>query len=35
MDTIAAGQYQHVQGKFNIDDSNNKYAHIVGNGKGN
>ena len=31
--TIASGNSQHVQGKFNIRDLNNKYAHIVGNGK--
>ena len=30
--TIANSAYQHVQGKFNIRDSENKYAHIVGNG---
>lgn len=30
--TIAAGENQHVQGKFNIEDTANKYAHIVGNG---
>lgn len=30
--TIARGDYQHVQGKFNKDDTENKYAHIVGNG---
>ena len=30
--TIAFGDYQHVQGKCNIGDSDNKYAHIVGNG---
>lgn len=29
--TIANGAYQHVQGKYNISDTNN-YAHIVGNG---
>ena len=32
-DTTASSQWQHVQGKFNIEDTNNKYAHIVGNGK--
>ena len=31
--TIAAGDYQHVQGRNNIEDSENKYAHIVGNGE--
>lgn len=30
--TTAASAYQHVQGKFNKIDSNNVYAHIVGNG---
>ena len=29
--TIANSVYQHVQGKFNIRDTENKYAHIVGN----
>ena len=32
-DTIASGEYSHVQGKYNIEDTVNKYAHIVGNGK--
>jgi hypothetical protein len=32
MATIAASQYQHVQGKYNKADTSNKYAHIVGNG---
>lgn len=31
--TVAASQYQHVQGQYNIEDTENKYAHIVGNGK--
>jgi len=31
--TIAAGDYSHVQGQYNIEDTNNKYAHIVGNGE--
>lgn len=31
--TIASGTYSHVQGKCNIDDSDGKYAHIVGNGE--
>ena len=31
--TEAAGIYQHVQGKFNIIDTENTYAHIVGNGE--
>lgn len=30
--TIAASENQHVQGKCNIEDTINKYAHIVGNG---
>lgn len=30
--TIASGDDQHVQGKRNIEDTANKYAHIVGNG---
>lgn len=30
--TIAASADQHAQGKYNIEDSNNTYAHIVGNG---
>jgi 1,4-alpha-glucan branching enzyme len=30
--TIAASNMQHVQGKYNIFDPYNKYAHIVGNG---
>lgn len=29
----ANGECQHVQGQFNIEDKNNVYAHIVGNGK--
>ena len=32
MSTIASSEYQHVQGKYNIEDSSNTYAHIVGNG---
>ena len=32
-DTTANGDNQHVQGKNNIEDNNNKYAHIVGNGQ--
>lgn len=31
--TKASSSNQHVQGKFNIEDKNNKYAHIVGNGE--
>lgn len=30
--TYAGSHYQHVQGKFNIIDTEQKYAHIVGNG---
>jgi hypothetical protein len=30
--TIANGECQHVQGRLNIADDENKYAHIVGNG---
>lgn len=30
--TYALSAYQHAQGKYNIGDSQNKYAHIVGNG---
>jgi hypothetical protein len=30
--TFAIGDYQHAQGKNNILDTQNKYAHIVGNG---
>lgn len=30
--TIAASNYQHVQGKYNIIDDNSVYADIVGNG---
>lgn len=32
--TIARGNNQHVQGIYNVEDINNKYAHIVGNGTG-
>lgn len=31
---IAAGVNQHAQGKFNVEDINDTYAHIVGNGTG-
>lgn len=31
--TLASSKYQHVQGQYNIEDKDNKYAHIVGNGK--
>ena len=30
--TIAASMYQHVQGMLNIEDADDTYAHIVGNG---
>ena len=30
--TIATGMAQHVEGKYNIKDTEEKYAHIVGNG---
>ena len=33
--TTASGDSQHVQGKYNIKDSQGKYAHIVGNGDSN
>ena len=33
--TKASSNYQHVQGKFNIEDTEEKYAHIVGNGTAN
>lgn len=33
--TTASGEAQHVQGKYNIKDTNEKYAHIVGNGTSN
>ena len=32
--TIASSSYQHVQGCYNLEDTANKYAHIVGNGDG-
>lgn len=31
-DTKASGFYQHAQGKYNIEDTSNKYADIIGNG---
>lgn len=31
-DTIASKAYQHVQGTYNIEDTGNKYADIIGNG---
>lgn len=33
--TTASSNYQHVQGKYNIEDSQSKYAHIIGNGTSN
>ena len=33
--TIAASANQHVEGKYNIADTSNTYAHIVGNGTSN
>ena len=30
--TLATGDYQHVQGKYNIEDKDNEYADIVGGG---
>ena len=30
--TKASSDYQHVQGKFNIEDTTGKYAFIIGNG---
>ena len=33
--TQANGEYQHTQGKWNLIDSEQKYAHIVGNGTSN
>ena len=30
--TIASGNDQHVQGRYSIEDTENQYAHIVGNG---
>lgn len=32
MGTIAAGSYQHVEGQYNIEDTENKYVHIIGKG---
>lgn len=31
--TKASSVYQHAQGKYNIEDTSNRYAHIVGNGR--
>ena len=33
--TTARSENQHVQGKYNVEDSQGKYAHIVGNGTSN
>ena len=33
--TTASGDSQHIQGKYNVEDSQGKYAHIVGNGTSN
>ena len=33
--TVAAGLWQHAEGAYNIADTENKYAHIVGNGGAN
>ena len=30
--TTARGDYSHAEGKYSIEDTANKYAHIVGNG---
>ena len=30
--TTASGEYSHAEGTFNIEDTVNKYAHIIGNG---
>ena len=30
--TIASSKYQHVQGKYNVEDTEGEYAHIVGGG---
>ena len=30
--TTASGDFSHVQGKYNIEDTSNKYADIIGNG---
>lgn len=30
--TIAASQNQHVEGRYNLEDTANKYVHIIGNG---
>lgn len=33
--TKASSDYQHVQGKYNVEDTNGKYAFIIGNGTSN
>lgn len=30
--TVATGEAQHVEGTYNIEDTENKFAHIIGNG---
>lgn len=32
LSTIAAGKYSHSEGKYNMEDKNNLYVHIVGGG---
>ncbi len=32
--TIASGDSQHAQGRYNVEDTEGRYAHIVGNGNG-
>ena len=32
LSTLASSANQHVQGRYNIEDADGKYAHIVGNG---
>ena len=32
---VATGHYSHAEGKYNIEDAESKYAHIVGNGTAN
>ena len=33
--TIASSNHQHAQGRYNIEDKNNTYAHIIGSGTSN
>ena len=33
--TTASGKYSHAEGEYNIEDTANKYAHIIGNGTSN